>query len=94
MVSTYLPFNSDLSVGVTVLDGSKDFCFSISDEGSGFDYDNLPDPTAPENLLKENGRGIFLMKSLSDKIEYEKDGKSVNIYFSKWLKYKRLTLNL
>ena len=76
-------FNSDLSVGVTVHDGSKDFCFSISDEGTGFDYDNLPDPTAPENLLKENGRGIFLMKSLSDKIEYEKDGKAVNIYFTK-----------
>ena len=83
-------FNSDLSVGVTVHDGSKDFCFSISDEGTGFDYDNLPDPTAPENLLKENGRGIFLMKSLSDEIEYEKDGKAVNIYFSKWLKYRRL----
>jgi hypothetical protein len=31
------------------------------------------------------------MKSLSDEIEYEKDGKAVNIYFSKWLKYKRLT---
>jgi serine/threonine-protein kinase RsbW len=76
-------FNSDLSVGVTVHDGSKDFCFSISDEGTGFDYDNLPDPTAPENLLKENGRGIFLMKSLSDEIEYEKDGKAVNIYFAK-----------
>ena len=76
-------FNSDLSVGVTVHDGSKDFCFSISDEGTGFDYDNLPDPTAPENLLKENGRGIFLMKSLSDKIEYEKDCKAVNIYFTK-----------
>ncbi len=40
--------------------------FVIQDEGKGFDYQNLPDPTAPENLEKIGGRGIFLMKHLSD----------------------------
>jgi serine/threonine-protein kinase RsbW len=51
--------------------------------GRGFDYENLPDPTSPENLLKENGRGIFLMKNLSDLVEFEDQGKSVFIYFNK-----------
>ena len=36
--------------------------FVIQDEGSGFDFHSLPDPTAPENLDKPSGRGIFLMK--------------------------------
>src|SRR5690606_16828395 len=40
--------------------------FIISDEGCGFDFDNLPDPTSPENLLKIGGRGVFLMRQLSD----------------------------
>ena len=38
----------------------------IKDEGKGFDIDALPDPTSQENLLKESGRGIFIMKSLVD----------------------------
>ena len=40
--------------------------FIIKDEGTGFDYANLPDPTAPENLVNLGGGGIFLMKHLSD----------------------------
>ncbi|MBL7917024.1 MAG: ATP-binding protein [Bacteroidia bacterium] len=56
--------------------------FSILDEGSGFDYQNLPDPTAPENIDKINGRGIFLMKNLSDKIEFDKNGKQVLLKFN------------
>lgn len=59
------------------------FCFSIEDEGIGFDYTTLPDPTAPENIEKENGRGIFLMKNLADEVEFENNGKRVTIYFNK-----------
>src|SRR6478735_8630352 len=39
--------------------------FRVEDQGSGFNYDNLPDPTSPENIEKPGGRGIFLMKHLS-----------------------------
>ena len=39
--------------------------FTIVDEGNGFDFQNLPDPTSPENIDKPSGRGIFLMKHLS-----------------------------
>jgi serine/threonine-protein kinase RsbW len=43
----------------------------------------LPDPTAPENILKENGRGIFLMRSLADEVVFEDYGREVTIYFVK-----------
>jgi len=56
--------------------------FTISDEGLGFDFNNLPDPTAPENLEKPDGRGIFLMKNLSDSVEFIGSGSTVKITFS------------
>ena len=55
--------------------------FWISDEGRGFDFLNLADPTAPENLDKPGGRGIFLMKNLSDEIKFHNDGRSVELVF-------------
>jgi serine/threonine-protein kinase RsbW len=54
----------------------------IDDEGDGFDYKNVPDPTAPENIENVNGRGIFLMEKLSDKIEFSRNGASVELEFN------------
>ena len=76
-------FSTDLTVDVSVGDQPAEFCFNVKDKGKGFDFSSLPDPTAPENLLKENGRGIFLMKSLSDEVEFEESGTSVSLYFVK-----------
>ena len=59
----------------------ENFIFSIEDEGIGFDYDNVPDPTDPENLEKINGRGIFLMKNLVDDINFLDEGKRVELIF-------------
>jgi serine/threonine-protein kinase RsbW len=72
-----------LSIEVAVGDSIDSFCFKIKDQGLGFDYNNLPDPTAPENILKENGRGIFLMRNLSDEVSFNESGNEVIIYFSK-----------
>ncbi len=55
--------------------------FIIKDQGSGFDYTNLPDPTAPENIEKPTGRGIFLMRQLADKVSFEDEGSTVKISF-------------
>ena len=44
----------------------------VQDEGPGVDPDTIPDPLAEENLLRENGRGVFLMRSLMDAVEFEK----------------------
>jgi serine/threonine-protein kinase RsbW len=56
----------------------------VRDEGPGFDLDVCTeDPTTPENLLREDGRGLFLMRSLMDQVERFSDGGNV----------VRLTLN-
>jgi serine/threonine-protein kinase RsbW len=53
----------------------------IKDQGHGFDFNNLPDPTAPENIENCGGRGIFLMKHLSDLVVFSNDGSNVEIQF-------------
>ncbi len=55
--------------------------FVIEDEGIGFDYEHLIDPTSPENLEKVGGRGIFLMKHLSDEVQFIDKGKKVQLHF-------------
>jgi serine/threonine-protein kinase RsbW len=55
--------------------------FVVCDEGAGFDYGNLPDPTSPENIEKPGGRGIFLMKHLSDEVEFKDKGRVVELSF-------------
>jgi len=59
----------------------KELKVYVEDQGIGFDYKNVPDPTAPENLEKINGRGIFLMEHLSDEIVYLEDGRIVVLKF-------------
>jgi serine/threonine-protein kinase RsbW len=54
---------------------------SIEDEGNGFDFNQLPDPTDPENIEKVGGRGIFLMKHLSDEVKFEEGGKKTVLSF-------------
>jgi serine/threonine-protein kinase RsbW len=53
----------------------------ISDEGPGFDPASLPDPTDPENLEKPGGRGVFLMRQLSDRIQFKDNGSTVELDF-------------
>ena len=50
---------------------------SITDEGEGFDPDNLPDPTADENLEKPSGRGVMLMRVYMDEVTYNDKGNQV-----------------
>jgi len=55
------------------------FLIRIRDEGEGFDYNNLPDPTKDENLLKESGRGIFIIKSYMDKVFFNDKGNEITM---------------
>ena len=43
---------------------------SIADQGKGLDPETLPDPLAPENLLRGTGRGIFLIRSFMDEVHF------------------------
>lgn len=71
----------DKKVKIEVTQEEQKVVFTIADEGKGFDFQNLPDPTAPENLEKPNGRGIFLMKNLSDEVNFDLNGSKVSITF-------------
>lgn len=73
--------NPKLNVALSLLLEKDLIKFRIEDEGRGFDYHHLPDPTAPENLEKPGGRGIFLMKHLSDEVEFQENGRVVELSF-------------
>lgn len=55
--------------------------FHVEDQGKGFDYANLPDPTSSENIEKPSGRGVFLMMHLADLVVFSKSGSKVEIQF-------------
>ena len=59
-------YNANKKIRFTVTANSEQFMVRIADEGEGFDFTALPDPLAPENLMKTSGRGIFLIRSLMD----------------------------
>jgi anti-sigma regulatory factor (Ser/Thr protein kinase) len=74
-------YDAAKKVNITYEVEGDNLMFSVQDEGPGFDYYNLPDPTAPENLEKPTGRGIFLMKHLADQVIFSDNGKTVEMYF-------------
>lgn len=59
----------------------KKIVWTIADEGPGFDYNNIPDPTAPENLEKLTGRGVFIIKHLADQFIFNARGNEVELHF-------------
>jgi serine/threonine-protein kinase RsbW len=74
--------NPDKKVTVEFSVGPKGLICKIADEGPGFDYANVPDPTSPENIEKPNGRGVFLMRHLADEISFHDNGAIVELNFN------------
>jgi len=72
----------DKEVKIEINLKEKELMVHIEDQGQGFDHMNVPDPTAPENIEKINGRGIFLMERLSDEILYMEEGRIVELKFN------------
>lgn len=58
------------------------FRVTVKDEGEGFDYTHIPDPTLPDNINKVTGRGLYLMKTLSDDLIFENNGSTVTLVFN------------
>jgi serine/threonine-protein kinase RsbW len=60
---------------------AKRIIWTVTDEGPGFDYVHLADPTAPENLESLTGRGVFIMKHLADQCIFNTSGNEVELHF-------------
>jgi serine/threonine-protein kinase RsbW len=60
---------------------NKRLVFTVTDEGNGFDFNNIPDPTAPENLENLSGRGIFIIKKLADQCIFNSKGNELELHF-------------
>ena len=62
--------NPEKKVRVSFLVNHQKIELRIKDEGNGFDPQKLKDPLAPENLMNESGRGIFLIRALMDSLDF------------------------
>jgi len=57
-------------IAVSLENTGNDLVFTVADQGKGLDPETLPDPLAPENLLRGTGRGIFLIRSFMDEVHF------------------------
>ena len=65
-------YNANKKVRFAVSHIAERFTIVIADQGEGFDFDGLPDPLAPDNLMRTSGRGIFLIRSFMDGVELKR----------------------
>jgi serine/threonine-protein kinase RsbW len=72
--------NKKVYINLEVQSGKR-LQFTVADEGEGFDYNQLPDPTAPENLENLTGRGVFIIKHLADQCIFNLKGNEVELHF-------------
>jgi serine/threonine-protein kinase RsbW len=73
--------NPEKSVSLALSLDDQGLKFRIQDSGTGFNYQNIPDPTMPDNIDKPAGRGIFLMKHLADEVSFQDEGRIVELSF-------------
>lgn len=73
--------NPEKIVSVAITYSNKNLKIKVRDEGQGFKPEEVPDPTTPANIESLNGRGVYLMSKLADKIEYSKKGNTVTMTF-------------
>ena len=66
-------------VHVTCRGEPDEVSIAVKDEGKGFDLNNVPDPTAPENIGSVHGRGIHVMKALMDEVHFEEGGAVIHM---------------
>lgn len=56
--------------------------FTVHDQGPGFDFNSVPDPTSQENIEKMTGRGIYIIRHLADEVKYLDNGSTIEIQFN------------
>jgi serine/threonine-protein kinase RsbW len=65
-------YSPDKRVKLSFEQSAGNLVITIRDEGAGLDPDTVPDPLAPENIMKQSGRGIFLMRAFMDDVKFRK----------------------
>ncbi len=75
--------NKDKKVKIDVYINENEITVKVKDEGTGFNPDILKNPTDPENILKETGRGLFILKNLNDKVDFNQTKEGFEVTFSK-----------
>jgi serine/threonine-protein kinase RsbW len=65
-------YDTNKRVNLTLEHKGQELIVTVTDEGTGFVPEEVPDPLAPENLLKGSGRGIFLMRAFMDEVRFRK----------------------
>ena len=73
--------NPEKKVVVTCFVHTKDLVIKVKDEGKGFDPSVVPDPVHEDNLMRESGRGVFLMRQLAEDVHYNEKGNEVTLKF-------------
>jgi serine/threonine-protein kinase RsbW len=68
---------------IRFLEKENIFIFYVKDEGTGFDFNNLTDPTLSDNIRNESGRGIFFMKKYANEVLFQNNGSCVQLIFYK-----------
>jgi len=75
-------FDADKKVSISFTTNKGELVFSVKDDGNGFNLNDYPDPTNPEiDIDRETGRGLFLMKQLSDRFSINEHGNEVSLHF-------------
>jgi len=69
----------DLPIKVSYLIDSYKASFKIRDSGSGFDYENLPDPRLEDHVWSETGRGVFITRQFMDEVSFNEIGNEITI---------------
>jgi serine/threonine-protein kinase RsbW len=69
--------NRDRKVRIEALVNAERFRLEVTDDGEGFDPSEVPDPTLPDGLARPIGRGLFLIRSLADQVEFNERGNTI-----------------
>ena len=71
--------NSALGVHVLIKIDKSQLTLEVSDQGEGFDYRVLPDPTTPENIMQHQGRGIYLIRKIMNDVKFFSKGRTIKM---------------
>jgi serine/threonine-protein kinase RsbW len=72
-------FDKSKKVHLRIRYDNERFIIYVKDEGAGFPFDDIANPTHPENIYEEHGRGIFLISSITDEYCYNKKGNEIKM---------------